>query len=82
MKMGVPGAPPALTQSEASVELKVGSEESGQASEDPAAGLSPIDLVAAVHQAIGRAAIVRLVQHPAEQLPSPDDHLSKDSPQG
>lgn len=67
-----------LTQGEASIELQVGSEEAGEASENLAAGLTPIDLIAAVDQAVGRASIVSLVQHSAEQLPFPDDHLCRE----
>lgn len=68
-------ARPVLTQGEASVELQVGCEEAGQAGENLATGLPTVDLVAAVDQAIGGAPIVRFVQHPAEQLSFPDDHL-------
>lgn len=72
---------PTLTQSEASVELQVGGEEAGQAGENLAAGLPAVDLVAAVDQAVGGAPVMRLVQHPAEQLPFPDDHLQTDGHQ-
>lgn len=50
-----------LTQGETSIELQVGGEEAGQAGEHPAAGLSPVDLIAAVDQAVGRAPVVCLV---------------------
>lgn len=80
-RVGTPGAArPALTQGEASVELQVGSEEAGQAGENLATGLPAVDLVAAVHQAVGRAPVVCFVQHPAEQLPFPDDHLQGAQP--
>lgn len=69
-----------LTQGETSVELKVGGEEAGQAGENLAAGLPAIDLIAAVDQAIGGAPVVRLVQHPTEQLPFSDDHLWRRQP--
>jgi hypothetical protein len=67
-----------LTQGEASVELQVGGEEAGQAGKNLAAGLAPIDLIAAVDQAIGGAPIVCLVQHSTEKLPFPDDHLHRE----
>lgn len=80
-KTGAPRATHlALTQGEASVELQVGGEKSGQAGENLATGLPSIDLIAAVDQAIGRAPIVRFVQHSTEQLPFPDDHLWKGRP--
>lgn len=71
---------PGLTQGEASVELQVGSEEAGQAGQNLATGLPSVDLIAAVDQAVGGAAIVRFVQHPTEQLPVPDDHLQRGRP--
>lgn len=42
-----------LTQSKASVQLQVSSEKSGQTAEQFAAGLPPIQLVAAVDQTVG-----------------------------
>ena len=75
---GAPEPPASLTQGEASVELQVGGKEAGQAGKNPAAGLPTVDLVAAVDQAVGGAPIVRLVQHPAQQLPCSDDHLRMD----
>lgn len=78
---GCPGTTrPALTQGEASVELQVGSEEAGQAGENLAAGLPAVDFIAAVDQAVGGAPVVRLVQHPTEQLPFSDDHLWRGQP--
>lgn len=72
---------PALTQSEASVELQVGREEASQAGENLAARLPTVDLIAAVDQAVGGAPVVRFVQHSAKQLPGPDDHLWMDGHQ-
>lgn len=65
----------ALTQREASVQLQVGSEESSQAAEQLATGLPSVQLVAAVDQTVGRAAVVRLVQNPHQQLALTNHHL-------
>lgn len=65
------------TQREAAVELQVGGEEAGQAAEQLAAGLASVQLVAAVHQAVGRGAIVGLVQDAHQQLAFTDQHLGE-----
>lgn len=64
-----------LTQRKTAVELQVGGEQSGQTAEQPAAGLPPVQLVAAVHQAVGRGAVVSLVQDAHQQLPLANHHL-------
>lgn len=80
-KRGTPGATHlGLTQGEASVELQVGGEKSGQAGKNLATGLPSVDLIAAVDQAVGGAPVVCFVQHSAEQLPFPDNHLRKGGP--
>lgn len=64
-----------LTQSEAPVQLQVGSEESGQAGQQFAAGLSSVQFVAAVDQTVGGGTVVSLVQNSNQQLTLTDHHL-------
>lgn len=63
------------TQREAAVQLQVGGEEAGQAAEQFAAGLPSIQLITAVHQTVGRGAVVGLVQDAHQQLALTDQHL-------
>lgn len=51
-----------LTHGKSPVQLQVSSEEAPQTREHFATGFTPIDLIAAVHQPIGRAAKVSFVQ--------------------
>lgn len=51
-----------LTHGKSPVELQVSSEEAPQARQHFPTGSTPIDLIAAVHQPIGRAAKVSFVQ--------------------
>lgn len=64
-----------LTQSKASVELQVSSEESSQTAEQFATGLPSVQLIAAVDQTIGRGAVVSFVQNAHQQLPLTNHHL-------
>lgn len=64
-----------LTQSKASVELQVSSEESSQTAEQFATGLPSVQLIAAVDQTISRGAVVSFVQNPHQQLPLTNHHL-------
>ena len=64
-----------LTQSKASVQLQVSSEESSQTAEQFATRLPSVQLVAAVDQTIGRGAVVSFVQNPHQQLTLTDHHL-------
>ncbi len=64
-----------LTQGETAIKLQVGSEESCQTAEQFAAGLSSVELVAAVDQTVCWAAIVSFIQNSQQELSLTNDHL-------
>lgn len=65
-----------LTQREAAVQLQVCSEEASQTAEQFPAGPSSVQLIAAVHQTVRRAAVMSFIQNTQQKFTLPNDHLN------